>query len=177
MGCKKELTAKQRDGIKSALKRAGNKEEYQRALCLWLRVEQDLSARTIARMLGMSFGGVRNIHSKYFRKGESILTNVPIGGRLHVNMSITEEKAFLAPFEKAAADSGILVVSEIQKAYEKRIGYKVPPSTVYRLLARHGWRKLAPRPSHPRADVELQETFKKTSLQRSRNSRQWMKNH
>jgi len=177
MGCKIEFSARQREEIASALKRAETKEEYQRVLCLWLRAEQNLSARGIAKMLGMSFGGVRNIHSRYIKHGEKILTNAPIGGRLHENMSLEEEKLFLAPFENAAGASGILAVSEIQKTYEKRIGCKVPPSTVYRLLARHGWRKVAPRPSHPKADADLQDIFKKTLREKSTNSNRWMKNH
>jgi len=176
MGQKVEFSGKQRDEIAFALKRAKSKEEYQRALCLWLRAEERLSSRQIAGMLGMSFGGVRNIHSRYLRRGESILTNVPIGGRLHAKMSLEEEKSFLAPFEKAATRSGILVVSDIHKAYENCVGCKVPASTVYRLLARQGWRKVAPRPSHPKADVDAQEAFKKTSQRNCANLKRWTKN-
>jgi hypothetical protein len=33
---------------------------------------------------------------------------------------------------------------------------------VYRLLHRHGWRKLGPRPRHPKAQPAVQERFKKT---------------
>jgi hypothetical protein len=46
---------------------------------------------------------------------------------------------------------------------EEQLECKIPPSTVYRLLARHGWRKIAPDTCHPKRDVEAQETFKKTS--------------
>jgi len=42
------------------------------------------------------------------------------------------------------------------------LGYKVPASSVYRMLERHGWRKIVPRPSHPKADPQAQEAFKKT---------------
>ena len=176
MGRKVEFSAKQRGEIAVAVKSAKSKEEYQRALCLCLRAGEGLAARQISQMLGMSFGGVRNIHSRYLKHGESILTNVSIGGRLHANMSREEEKDFLAPFEKAAADSGILVVSDIHKAYERRVGYKVPASTVYRLLARQGWRKVAPRQSHPKTDVKAQEAFKKTSQGNCVNSKRWTKN-
>ena len=41
-------------------------------------------------------------------------------------------------------------------------------STIYRLLDRHGWRKLVPRPVHPKADLEEQAAFKKTSSRRSK---------
>ncbi|MDP9311951.1 MAG: winged helix-turn-helix domain-containing protein [Chloroflexota bacterium] len=35
------------------------------------------------------------------------------------------------------------------------------------MLARHGWRKRVPRPTHPEADPAAQEAFKKTSRARS----------
>ena len=44
----------------------------------------------------------------------------------------------------------------------------VDESTIYRLLHRHGWRKLVPRPRHPKAHAEKQATFKKPSQQASR---------
>jgi len=43
---------------------------------------------------------------------------------------------------------------------------KVAASTVYRLLERAGWRKVAPRPSHPRKDPAAEEAFKKSSRRR-----------
>ena len=64
--------------------------------------------------------------------------------------------------EKARA-GGVLVVGEIKTAYEKKAGKQVPKSTVYRMLARHGWRKIAPRPKHPKAEIGVQEEFKKSS--------------
>jgi transposase len=81
-------------------------------------------------------------------------------------MSVEQEAAFLAPFLERAKVGGILVVAPIQTAYEKALGRKVPESTVYRLLARHGWRKIAPRPRHPKADPERQEAWKKNSPKR-----------
>jgi hypothetical protein len=36
----------------------------------------------------------------------------------------------------------------------------VARSTVYRLLDRHGWRKVTPRPRHPKADPAAQAAFK-----------------
>jgi hypothetical protein len=33
--------------------------------------------------------------------------------------------------------------------------------TVYNLLTRHGWRKLMPRPFHPKRDIAAQNAFKK----------------
>ena len=53
-----------------------------------------------------------------------------------------------------------------RRDYEQMVGYKVAASTVYRLLERAGWRKVAPRPSHPRKDPTVEEAFKKSSRRR-----------
>ena len=41
-------------------------------------------------------------------------------------------------------------------------------STVYRMLARHGWRKPAPDTYHPQGDAERREVWKKTARSHSR---------
>ena len=81
-------------------------------------------------------------------------------------MTPEEEAAFLAPFFEQAKHGGILVAAPVKAAYEKALGRKVPDSTVYRLLARHGWRKIAPRPRHPKGDPQAQEAWKKNSPKR-----------
>ena len=55
--------------------------------------------------------------------------------------------------------AGGLIRAELTAA----IGLEVSLAYVYRLLRRHGWRKLAPRPRHVRARAEAQVEFKKNS--------------
>ena len=43
------------------------------------------------------------------------------------------------------------------------MGKAVPNSTIYRMLERHDWRKVVPRPRHPKADVAARGAFKKSS--------------
>lgn len=90
------------------------------------------------------------------------------GGRRRELMSIEEEQEFLAPWLEKAKDGGVLVAPPIHVAFEEKVGKKVPRSTVYRLLARHGGRKVTPDTRHPKADVEAQEAFKKTPVDRRR---------
>ena len=54
-------------------------------------------------------------------------------------------------------------VTELQQAYRDGVGKEVARSTIYRLLQRHGWRKVVPRPRHPKADIAAQAAFKKTA--------------
>jgi Winged helix-turn helix len=73
-------------------------------------------------------------------------------------MAVTEEKALLARFAKAGAGE-MPNIHDLKAAYEQAIGHRTSNSTIYNLLARHGWRKLMPRPFHPLRDIAAQNTF------------------
>ena len=64
------------------------------------------------------------------------------GGRRRQNMSFEQEAQLLEPFFQKAHKGKPFVVSDIREAYQSAIGKKVPASTIYRILARHGWRPL-----------------------------------
>ena len=81
-------------------------------------------------------------------------------------MSVEEEKAFLAPWVEQAREAGVLVVSPLRAALAEKLGRKVAPSVIYRLLARHGWRKVAPDTRHPKSDRHAQAEWKKNSRKR-----------
>ena len=55
----------------------------------------------------------------------------------------------------------ITTIAKIKRAYEAKIAKNVHKSTIYRLLERHGWRKVMPRSHHPQAKFKEQEEFKK----------------
>lgn len=88
------------------------------------------------------------------------------GGRRRQLLSVEEEKAFLAPWVEKAEKGGVLVVPPLHEALEKELGQKVAESTVYRMLYRHGWRKIAPDTCHPKKDPDAQDDFKKNSRKR-----------
>ena len=83
-----------------------------------------------------------------------------------VNMTLEEEKKFLARFAKAAGAGELLNVRTLKIAYEEEIGHPTSERTIYNLLARHQWRKLMPRPFHPERDEEAQEAYKKKGFAR-----------
>ena len=78
-------------------------------------------------------------------------------------MTLGEEIALLQAYQLQAEQGSILEVSKIHQDCESKTGKKFALSTTYRLLHRHGWRKIAPRPKHPKADVEAQHDFKKVA--------------
>jgi transposase len=77
-------------------------------------------------------------------------------------MSIDQEREFLKPFEEEGKTGSLVVVGPIKRAYEAKVGKEVAESTIYRLLNRHKFRKIAPYRRHKKADKEAQEAFKKT---------------
>lgn len=63
---------------------------------------------------------------------------------------------------RATAKQGKVVIARtIRERVEKELGKKVSKDYTYDLLHRHGWRKISPRPRHPKGDPSLQEEFKK----------------
>lgn len=144
------------------LKQANSHSEYQRIQCVLIRATLGSSAAEIAQLLGWSTATVHVLHSRFAKEGDAIFELRGRGGRRHQHLSADQEQALLAPFVERAQAGGMLTVAEIQLAYQEQVGKAVAPSTIYRLLDRHGWRKVVPRPRHPRADVAAQAAFKKT---------------
>jgi transposase len=122
-------------------------------------------ADEIALHTGVSATTVHRVISTYHRLGPAAIETPGKGGRRHEYLTREEEQQFLAAFFARAEAGEIATTAEIWRAFEARVGHCVDDSTIYRLLTRHGWRKLMPRPRHPKADPQAQAQFKKT-LQR-----------
>jgi transposase len=145
------------------LKRAETHSEYQRIQCVLIRATLGSTAAEIAQLLGWSVATVHVMHSRWAKEGEAIFELRGRGGRHHQYLTAQQEQELLAPFTQRAEAGGMLTVAEIQQAYRQHTGKQVARSTIYRLLDRHGWRKVVPRPRHPKADPAAQAAFKKTA--------------
>jgi transposase len=106
---------------------------------------------------------VNRAHMAYDRGGIKALKPKPIGGRQRENMTLSEEEALLGAVWQAAGAGEMLNIHDLKAAYEQAIGHPTSNSTVYNLLTRHGWRKLMPRPFHPRRDLAAQDDFRKAA--------------
>lgn len=149
---------------REALKQAHTVAELRQAQAVILPLEFGFSLEQVAMVTGISKGWVCQLRNRFIRlAGAPDLDKRKPGGRRHENMSREEEAAFLAPFFEKAAQGGILVVREIKQALDAHLGRTVPLSTVYNLLHRHNWRKLAPDKRHVRADAGIQAEWKKNS--------------
>jgi transposase len=126
--------------------------------------ESGMTQPAIAAAMGVSLSTVNRAHMAYDGGGIKALKPKPIGGRQRENMTVAEEKALLAGFATAAGAGELLNVHDLKAAYEEAIGHSTSNSTIYNVLARHGWRKLMPRPFHPKRDLAAQNDFKKAAF-------------
>jgi transposase len=117
-------------------------------------------AHTVATMTQYKEGYVRELWMKYRKKGEEIFVSGNTKTRNNAHFSEKEEVDFLSPFLEKAKKAGILIATDVHIALEEKVGKKIPIGTTYNLLHRHGWRKIVPRPYHPKRDSEKREAWK-----------------
>jgi len=151
--------------VRQAQRIVGNTKDTTELRCAQAVLLPALMGTTLeqtAAILGVSRASVPRLQAR-FRQSLHTGTSPPRnwGGRRRELMSFDEEKSFLEPWAQQAKDGGILVVSVIRAALAQHLGRPVKASVVYRLLERHGWRKVAPDTHHPKSDPAAQEDWKK----------------
>ena len=158
------INAKQVKELKAAKQKNKDKNADRRLLLLLLHAQGE-KREEIALRSGYAVSSISGIVSKYCNEGlEAIVVD-----HRHSNcwnMTFEEEAAFLEPYIKAAEAGQMTSVKEIRIAYEKKIGRELKSKGhIYKLLKRHGWRRVMPRGKHPKqADEATQEASKKLTI-------------
>lgn len=80
-----------------------------------------------------------------------------------IEVLVEEEEKFLKQFEERAEKGELLSTNEIKEAYIKLVGHSIGHEQIYRVLRRHGYRKIMPRSRHPKkaGDEEIEQSKKK----------------
>jgi transposase len=138
--------------------------EMRTAQAILLPAVFGLTREQTAAAIGLSASRVGGIQAQI--RNPDLQPKGSHGGRRRQAMTIEEEEGFLRPWVEKAASAGMVIVPPLHEALEEHLGRKIHHSQVYRLLERHGWRKLSPDSVHPKADMAKQEDWKK-------NSRRW----
>ena len=145
--------------------------QLRQAQAVVLPLDYGLSLADTAQMIGVSPGWACQLRRRFMRGQIAGAADAPTaGGRKRQNMSLAEERAFLAPFLEQAATGGVLVVGQIKTALDQRLGREVALASTYNLLHRHNWRKLASDKHHLQTDPVAQEEWEKNSPGRPRPS-------
>jgi transposase len=150
--------------LKELLKQADSVADQRRIQAVLMRALDASPPDRIAEVTGLRVSTVRVIHSRFLREGVACLVGRPgRGGKRRTLLTPKQAEQLLERHAAAAARGEVIEAGAFRRDYQELVGHKVAASTVYRLLARSGWRKLAPRPSPPRKDSEAETALKKTS--------------
>jgi len=138
--------------------------EFRAAQAVLLPALAHTTLEQTAAILGVGRSSVPRLQARLKQQFQpSAASRRRWGGRRRALLTPQEEAEFLAPWLAEAKTGGLLVVSPLRAALAQKLGQPVKASVVYRLLARHGWRKVAPDTRHPKSDPEAQAEWKKNS--------------
>ncbi len=126
-----KCTKRQVRRLKTALRWKGRPEQRQRIQMVLLR-EGGMTQLAIAEAMGVSLSTVNRAHMAYDQGGLKALKPKPIGGRQRENMTLTEEKALLDRFAKAAGAGEMLNITMSKQPTKRPLGMK--PATAQSII-------------------------------------------
>ena len=155
-----QISAEEYEAIKEAEKGTKDKRISQRLRILMQRYE-GRKVKEIAEITGMQIGSISQLCRRYKEQGlEEFMRNKYTSHRQA--LTVEEERAILSKYEEAAEAGQEVTAQQIKAAFDEARGKDTGRGYIYMLLKRHGWRKVMPRPRHPKAaDEEACEASKK----------------
>ena len=143
-------------------------EELRQAQAILLPLDLGLSLEQTAAAIGRSVSLTCKLRNRRRREAcnEIAKRRNKLELRNHAHASLEQEAALLHKLLAHAEQGGVGVIPSLKPAVEKALGRQIALSTLYRMLARHGWRRLASDTAHPQGDPQARAAFKKNSLTR-----------
>ena len=153
------------DSARELLRTAKTAEELRTAQAVLLPLELGLSLAQTAKAIGRSVGATCNLRTRYCKvaRRERAAPRPKRELRNRATTTLELEAKILDEVLEGAVRGGVIVVPPLKEKIAERLGKPVALSTIYRMLARNGWRKLAPDTAHPQGDPEAREDWKKNS--------------
>jgi transposase len=153
------------EAARQLLHQAKTAEQLRVAQAVLLPLELGLSLDETARAIGRSKSVTCTLRTRFGK----IATGVQAAPRSkrqlrnRASVDLEREAKILDEVLERAKSGGVVVIPQLKPAIEARLKKKIALSSVYRMLARHGWRKLAPDTGHPQGDPQRREDWKKNS--------------
>lgn len=148
--------------------RASTVQQLRMAQAVLLPAMAKLTLKATATVLGVGRATVARLQAAFRRfKPDAPPAPQRWGGRRRALMPLEDEQAFLAAWRPKAERGELVVMTPLQGALEEKVGHRVKPSVMYRLLERHHWRKVAPDTRHPKAEPSVQDEWKKKRFPKS----------
>lgn len=140
-------------------------EELRAAQAVLLPLALGLSMKQTALAIGRSVGATCTLRTRFIQvlNGRQPASRGMRGKRNRAKASLEREARILDEVLSEAATGGVIIVPPLKPQVEAKLGKRIALSTLYAMLARHGWRKLAPNKRHVQADQQAQVDWKKNS--------------
>jgi transposase len=152
------LTAKQ---LKQRMLATKDRRQFQRWQVIYLMSSGRFRAGQAGQLVGVAKGTVYQWVHLYNHQGPKALDLQGRGGRRNALLSRKEEEVLLTELSAKAEQGRVVLAQSVRERVERKLGRSVSKDYAYDLLHRHGWRKIAPRPRHPKGNSAVQEQFKK----------------
>lgn len=120
-----------------------------------------MRAKEIARIVGISQGMVYQWVHHYNRTGPDGYVLKQRGGDRRSLLSEQQRQHLSDELREQASRGELVTAQDLMRAVEAKLGRTPYRGYLHRLLRKLNWRKVAPRPRHPRQDLAAQEDFKK----------------
>jgi transposase len=147
--------------IRKRMLASESRQQFQRWQVIYIMSAKGFGAKMTAHLVGVAKGTVHQWVHQYNHKGPNALDLLGRGGRRKALMSWLEEEALLEKMKAKAKKGEVVIARTVRERVEGKLGRKVSKDYAYDLLHRHGWRKILPRPRHPKGDPSVREEFKK----------------
>lgn len=153
------------DWAREQLSKAKTANELRHAQAILLPLELGLNLEQTALAIGRSVSLTCKLRNRKRRENAGEIKRKRSKNELRnrAAMALEKEAAILDSLLVNANNGGIVTIPALKPAFEKALGKTVALSTLYRVLARQGWRKLAPDTQHPQGDPARREAWKKNS--------------
>ena len=153
---------------KAVANQAQDIQQLRMAQAVLLPALAQMTLEQTATFLGVGRATVARLQCR-FRQHEGDVEEQlpPWGGRRRALMSLEDEQEFLAAWKPKAEQGELVVLTPLRKALEEKLGRRVKPSVVYRLVQRHEWRKVAPDTRHPKAEPAVQDEWGEKRFRKS----------
>lgn len=132
-------------------------------IILTIQTNPGIKRKQVAQALGINESKVKRASENYNKEGRHWKEGKQHGGRRKEReyLSLTAEAELLESISEKAKEGKVITYHDVKPVAEEKIGHPVTRFYIYDLFKRHGWKKKAPRPKHPKKEANDEELKKK----------------
>jgi hypothetical protein len=147
------------------LRAAKTADELRMAQAVWLPLVLGLTLEQTVEAIGCSVSANCRLRTRYCKvaRHERAAPRSKRALRDRAKATLAQEVQILGEVLEGAQRGGVTVIPPLREKVAQLLGKPISLSMVYRMLARNGWRKLAPNTAHLKGNASVREEWKKTS--------------